>query len=217
VDLHVDRGRRVALVGPSGTGKTTIIEILLRFRDLDAGGYLAGGISVERLDPEAVRALIALAEEEAPLLDDSLAANLRLGDPAATDASLRAAMASVGLQSLLADLPDGLETRMGPRGRFVSGGERRRIALARALIADRPILIVDEPTAGLDPAAARAAVQTILRATADRGLLLVTHGTEGLEEVDEILVLGEGSVAERGTHTDLMAAGGVYAQLRSAP
>ncbi len=215
IDLILEPGRRVALVGASGAGKSTLTEVVMRFRELDEGSYRIGGTPVVDSDPADVRRLFALADEQAPLMDADLAENLRIADPAAGDGRLISTLESVGLGPLLARLPDGLATRMGPRGAFVSGGERRRIALARALLAHRPHLIVDEPTAGLDPEAARAAIGRILRAGADTGVLLITHGALGLEEMDEIVVLGDGRVVERGTHPELLAAGAAYARLQA--
>jgi ATP-binding cassette subfamily C protein CydCD len=213
IDLRLAPGRRVALVGASGSGKSTLIEVLLRFREIDAGAFLIDGIPASSLDPDDVRALIGVAGEEAVAVDDSLAANLRFGRPDADDDSLREVLDSVGLMDLLARLPDGLTTRIGPRGAFVSGGERRRIALARALLAGRPLLVVDEPTAGLDAAGAARAVAALLRASEGKGLLLVTHSTAGLEQMDEIVVLGGGRVVERGRYDRLVAAGGAFTRL----
>ena len=142
--------------------------------------------------------------------------NLLLARPNADPGQMAEAVRAAHLEWWLQSLPDGLDTRVGPGGTGVSGGERRRISLARALLADFPILIVDEPTAGLDPATAGAVVDEILAATAGRGLLLITHGTAGLEQMDEILVLERGRVHERGAHPELLAAGSTYARFWEA-
>jgi len=216
VDLRLQRGRRVALVGESGAGKSSVAQVLLRFRDLDAGDYLIGGIDARRLPGEMVRRVVGLAAEEAFLVEGTLADNLLLGRPEATPADLRRALVDARLSGWVESLPLGLDTPVGRGGMEVSGGERRRISLARALLAGFPVLIADEPTAGLDPETAAAVVSALLAGTAEHGLLLITHGTEGLEEMDEILVLDRGRVAERGTHRDLLAAGGRYARFGEA-
>ncbi|MBU1226693.1 MAG: ATP-binding cassette domain-containing protein, partial [Actinobacteria bacterium] len=212
VDLDLAPGRRVALVGESGAGKSSVAAALLRFRDIAAGSYSIGGTDVAHLTGEQVRRVVGAAGEDAHLLAASLRTNLSIADPDATDDTLTAALGAVHLGEWLTSLPDGLDTPIGPGGRPVSGGERRRISLARALLGGFPILIVDEPAAGLDTATARSVVDEIL--AVDRGVLLITHGTEGLASMDEIIVLDEGRVVERGTHRDLTAAGGRYAELQ---
>jgi ABC-type transport system involved in cytochrome bd biosynthesis fused ATPase/permease subunit len=142
--------------------------------------------------------------------------NLRIAVPDVSRHRAEQALRSVGLGPWLVGLERGLDTPVGERGAEVSGGERRRISLARALLYGFGVLIVDEPTAGLDPDAARRVVAEVLDAAAGRSVLLITHGTEGLERVDEILVLAEGRVVERGTHSELLTAGGPYATLRAA-
>ncbi|MBN2113106.1 MAG: thiol reductant ABC exporter subunit CydC [Acidimicrobiia bacterium] len=214
VDLRLQPGRRVALVGESGAGKSSVAQVLLRFRDLEAGTYLVGGSDARRLPGEAVRRVVGVAAEEAFLVEGTLADNLLLGRPEASPADLRRALTAARLDGWVEALPLGLGTPVGRRGVEVSGGERRRISLARALLAGFPVLIADEPTAGLDPETAAAVVSALLAGTTDHGLLLITHGAEGLEEMDEILVLDRGRVAERGTHRELLAAGGRYARFR---
>jgi len=214
IDLDLCPGRKVALVGESGAGKSSVAAALLRFRDIASGSFTVGGTDVGLLSAEQVRNVIGSAGEDAHLLAATVRDNLLIADPAATDGDLDAALRVVHLDGWAASLPDGLDTRIGPAGRAVSGGERRRISLARAMLRGFPILIVDEPTAGLDAATARSVVNEIL--AVGRGVLLITHGTEGLDRMDEILVLDEGSVVERGTHSELLGAGGLYARFREA-
>jgi len=197
VDLRLAPGRRVALVGPSGAGKTTIAETLLRFRSPERGSYLVGGVDAGLLDPAAIRTIVGIAAEDAHLVSGSVLDNLRLARPDATEQEATRFLERVGLGTWLAALPDGLATPVGERGRQVSGGERRRLALARALLAGFPILIVDEPTANLDPDTAASVVREVFAAAGDRGVLLITHGSEGLSDADEVVTLADGCVAKR--------------------
>ena len=220
VDLVLEPGRRVALVGESGAGKSSAALALMRFRDLEEGEYLVGGVDARKLAGAEVRRLAGLAAEEAFLLEGTLADNVLLGRPGAGPEEVGRALEAARLGPWVAGLPDGLSTPVGRGGAEVSGGERRRISLARALLAGFPILIADEPTAGLDSDAAAGVVAALVAAGESHGLLLITHGAEGLEAMDEILVLAGGRVAERGTHAALLAAGGGYARLwqaRAAP
>lgn len=210
VDLTLGPGHKVALVGESGAGKSTVAQALLRWRDLDEGEYLVGGVDARRLPGAAVRRLVGLAAEDAALVEGTLADNLLLGRPGATPDEVREALVGARLDRWAGSLPQGLATRIGPGGDEVSGGERRRISLARALLAGFPVLVADEPTAGLDPEAAAGVVAALLAAGEDRGLLLITHGAEGLEEMDEVVVLDRGRVVERGTHTALLERRGRY-------
>ena len=210
IDLDLHPGRKVAVVGESGAGKSSLAAALLRFREFASGSYTVGGIDVRLLGGEQVRGVVGLAGEDAHLLAGTVRDNLLLADPGATDDDLSDALRAVHLGEWAASLPEGLDTRIGPAGRPVSGGESRRISLARAMLGGFPILIADEPTAGLDPATARSVVDEIL--AVDRGVLLITHGTEGLDTMDEIIVLDAGRITERGTHQDLLAAGGLYSR-----
>lgn len=211
VDLLLAPGRRVALVGESGAGKSTVARALLRFQELDEGAYLVSGVDARRLSGETIRRRVGLAAEDAVLVEGTLAENLTLGRPGAGEAELRRALSAAHLDRWAATLPQGLATRLGPGGTPLSGGERRRLSLARALLAGFPVLVADEPTAGLDREAAAGVMTALLAAGEKQGLLLITHTTEGLEAMDEIIVLDRGRVIERGPHRRLLDRGGTYA------
>ena len=213
VDLHLSPGRRVALVGPSGAGKSTLADVLVRFLPADAGDATLDGVPMERLAADDVRRVVGLVEQNPYLFDTTLAENLRVGRRSATDGDLVDVLDRVGLGPWLAGLPDGLATAVGPRGARLSGGQSQRVAVARALLADFPILVLDEPDEHLDPPAADALMADLLALTVGRSTLLITHRLTGLERVDEIVVLDGGRVAERGTHDELLAAGGRYSGL----
>ena len=213
VDLQLPVGWRVALVGPSGAGKSTLAWILVRFLEYQDGAIALGGAPIERIAGDDLRRRVGLVDQDAYLFDTTIAENLRVGARQATDAQLVAAIRRVGLTDWLDGLPRGLETEVGAHGSRVSGGQRQRLALARALLADFPVLVLDEPAEHLDAAAADALTTDILTAAVDRSLLLITHRLAGLEAVDEIVVLDGGVVVERGTHHELLAADGRYAAL----
>jgi thiol reductant ABC exporter CydC subunit len=213
VDLQLSPGRRVALVGPSGAGKSTLADVLVRFLPADAGEATLDGVAMERLAADDVRRVVGLVEQSPHLFDTTLAENLRVGRRAATDAELAGVLTRVGLGPWLDGLPKGLSTAVGPMGGRLSGGQRQRVAVARALLANFPILVLDEPAEHLDPPAADALTVDLLRLTEGQSTLLITHRLAGLEQVDEIVVLDEGRVVERGTHRDLVTSGGRFAEL----
>jgi thiol reductant ABC exporter CydC subunit len=213
VDLDVLPGRQVAVVGPSGAGKSTLADVLVRFLPVDAGEATLDGVALERCSGDDVRRVVGLVEQSPHLFDTTLAENLRIGRRSASDAELSAIMERVGLGAWLDGLPDGLATRVGPGGTRLSGGQRQRVAVARALMADFPVLVLDEPAEHLEPAAADALTADLLALTADRSAVLITHRLRGLDAVEEIVVLEGGAVAERGTHADLLSRGGRYASL----
>jgi thiol reductant ABC exporter CydC subunit len=191
-DLRLPAGARVALVGPSGAGKTSIAEVLVRFRDLDGGRALLDGEDLGRYDQDDVRRAVRLCEQDAHLFTGTVRDNLLIGRPDATDAELRAALAVVGLGPWLAGLPAGLDSPVGESGAQVSGGERARIAVARTVLSDAPVLILDEPTAHLDATSARALIRDLLAATAGRSILMITHSRIGLDAFDAVLELRDG-------------------------
>jgi len=212
VDLDLAAGARVALVGPSGSGKTTLGWVLLRFLAYE-GSATIDGLEVARLGEDDVRRTVGMVEQEPHVFAGTLAANLRLARPAASDEELLDALARVRLDAWVASLPEGLDTHLGESGSRVSGGERQRLGLARALLADFQVLILDEPAEHVEPDAARAILADLLDAARGRTVLVITHELSGLEAFDEVLVLETGSVAERGTHEQLLARGGLYAGL----
>lgn len=198
VDLTLRRGRRVALVGPSGAGKSTIAEVLTALRPLQQGRALLDGIPLDELAGDDVRALVGLVEQQPYLFATSIRENLRLAAPDAVDAALLDVLDRVRLGAWVGQLPEGLDTQVGDEGARLSGGQRRRLALARILLRDPPLLVLDEPTGDLDPVTARAVRRELLQATADRGVLLITHELPAADEVDEVIVLHRGRVVHHG-------------------
>ena len=213
VDLSLPAGRRVAIVGPSGAGKSTLAAVLLRFLNYQAGSVRLGGTSIDRLAGADVRTVIGLVGQDAHLFDATIAENLTVGKRDATDDELRNVADRVGLLPWLDDLPQGLATAVGAHGARLSGGQRQRVAVGRALLADFPILVLDEPAEHLDPGAADALTADVLDVAGDRSLVLITHRLAGLESVDEILVMDAGQVVECGTHFELLDRGGRYSSL----
>ena len=186
-DLTLEPGKRVALVGPSGAGKTTVTNLLLRFLDPEEGRVLIDGRDLREYRQEDARTTFALAGQDAHLFDSTIRENLRLARPDATEAELREALARARILPWVDSLEDGLDTLVGEEGLQLSGGQRQRLVLARALLSDAPVLLLDEPTAHLDPATAESLVSDVLNAADGRSVLLVTHRTEGLELVDEVV------------------------------
>jgi ATP-binding cassette subfamily C protein CydCD len=208
LDLTLEEGRRIAVVGPSGSGKTTLAQVLLRFLDAHTGTYTLAGVDACALDGDDVRALVGLCAQDAHLFDSSLRENLLLARKDAGEDDLRAALGRARLLDWADSLPDGLDTLVGEHGARLSGGQRQRLALARALLADFPVLVLDEPAEHLDLATADALTADLLAATEGRTTLLITHRLAGLEAVDEVIVLDRGRVVQRGRYEDLVATEG---------
>jgi ATP-binding cassette, subfamily C, bacterial CydC len=188
-DLRLEPGRKVALVGPSGAGKTTVANLLLRFLDPEAGRVTLGGRDLREYRQEDVRRTIAVAAQDAHLFSTSIRENVRLARPEATDAEVEEALRRARVWDWVESLPERADTLVGEEGRELSGGQRQRVAIARALLAQAPVLVLDEPTAHLDPETADSVVADALAAADDRTVLLITHRPEGLDLVDEIVTL----------------------------
>ncbi|MFJ3922403.1 thiol reductant ABC exporter subunit CydD [Streptomyces sp. NPDC090022] len=213
IDLTLEAGRRVAVVGPSGSGKTTLAQVLLRFVDVREGAYTVGGVDAHALDGDDVRRVVGLCAQDAHVFDSSVRENLRLARTGASEDELRAALAAARLLDWADGLPDGLDTLVGEHGERISGGQRQRLALARALLADFPVLVLDEPAEHLDVATADALTADLLAATRGRTTVLITHRLAGLEEVDEVIVLDGGAVVQRGGYEELAAADGALRRM----
>jgi ATP-binding cassette, subfamily B, bacterial len=212
VTLRVAPGERVALVGASGAGKSTIARLLLRFGDPESGTVRIDGHDLRELQLASLRRNVALLLQETLVLYGSVRENIAYARPDATDAEVEAAARAAGAHEFIARLPDGYGSDLGERGRRLSGGQRQRIAIARALLADAPVLVLDEPTTGLDAELA-ASLGGLMR---DRTALVISHDLVLTRDADLILVLDEGRVVERGRHDELVALGATYARLWDA-
>lgn len=209
VSFRLRPGERVAVVGPSGSGKSTLAAVLMGFLPYE-GSVTLSGVELRDADGDDVRRRVGLLTQDAHVFDTTIADNIRIGRPEATDAEISTAAAAAQLDPWISTLPLGMDTRVGAFGSEVSGGERQRIALARLLLGDRPLVILDEPTEHLDGATADALADTLSTALRHSTVLLVTHRLRGVEGFDRILEIGGGCVVADGTHEELMGLGGWY-------
>ena len=209
----VERGRTVALVGPSGAGKTTVFQLLQRFYDVSGGSIALDGVDLRDAALADLRARIALVPQEPVIFSGTLLENIRYGRANATDDEVRAAAAAAFVDEFVARLPDGYATQVGERGVRLSGGQRQRIAIARAMLKNAPLLLLDEATSALDAASERAVQAALERAMHGRTTLVIAHRLATVQRADRILVLDQGRLVDAGTHAELIARGGLYAQL----
>jgi ATP-binding cassette subfamily B protein len=213
VSFAIDPGQMVALVGPSGAGKTTITSLVSRFYDVTGGAVLVGGRDVRTVTQESLHHAIGVVTQDAHLFHDTIRANLLYARPGATPLELEEALRAAQIGDLISSLPDGLDTVVGDRGYRLSGGEKQRLAIARLLLKAPSIVVLDEATAHLDSESEAAVQRALATALSDRTSLVIAHRLSTVRNADLILVVESGRIAERGTHGQLLAAGGTYADL----
>ncbi len=213
ISFNLAPGRRVAIVGPSGAGKTSLVHLLLRFWDYQTGSIELGGHNLRRYRPDDVRQLISVVSQQTHLFNGTIRDNLLLARPQASQVEIVQAAQQAHLHHFIQTLPGGYDTWVGEQGVRLSGGERQRLAIARTLLRNAPLLLLDEPTAHLDPLIEAEVMQDIRTLMAGRTTLLITHRLIGLETMDEILVLQAGRIVERGQHHELIQAQGLYSHL----
>ncbi len=213
VSLAVEPGETVAIVGPSGAGKTSIFQLLLRYYDPQSGRVLVDGIDARAADPAALRKRLGLVAQDPTIFGATAADNIRFGRPDASDAEIRAAAEAAAAHGFIAALPQGYDTPLGPRGVTLSGGQRQRIAIARAILRDAPILLLDEATSALDAESEHAVQQALERLSRGRTTLVVAHRLATVRRADRILVMEAGRIVAAGTHDSLVRGGGLYARL----
>ncbi len=212
IDLHIEAGQTIALVGASGAGKTTLVNLLPRFTNPGLGSITLDGVDLREWQLSALRAQFAVVSQHVVLINDSVAANVALGKDI-DRARVRRCLEDANLGALLAELPDGLDTLLGHNAMQMSGGQRQRLAIARALYKDAPILILDEATSALDGESEQAVQQALARLKANRTSLIIAHRLSTIQHVDRIVVMDAGRIIESGTHEALLAQGGAYQHL----
>ncbi|WIN00583.1 ABC transporter ATP-binding protein [Actinoplanes oblitus] len=215
VSAVVQKGSRVAFVGPSGAGKSTILQLIARFHDPYSGSVKLGGIDLKMLASEQLAQNVSMVFQDVYLFDGTISDNVRMGRPDATSEELSAAARSAHLTEVIDRLPQGWETRVGEGGAALSGGERQRVSIARALLKDAPVLLLDEPTAALDPASEVAVQSALDGLMVGRTVVMVAHRLRTVRHVDRIYFVEEGNIVESGTHHELLARGGRYAKFWS--
>ena len=213
VSFDVPAGSTLALVGPSGGGKSTCASLIPRFWDVTAGRVLVGGVDVRDIDPHELMDHVAFVFQTNKLFRQTLADNVRAARPDATDAEVRAALAAAQCDDIVAKLPQGIDTMLGAGGAYLSGGEVQRVALARAILKDAPIVVLDEATAFADPENEALIQRAFARLACDRTVIMIAHRLSTVVNADKIVVLDQGRVAESGTHEALLAKGGLYARM----
>ncbi|MDX3537486.1 ABC transporter ATP-binding protein [Streptomyces sp. MB09-01] len=211
LSLSLPQGQRLAVVGPSGSGKSTFLQLLARFYDVDAGAVRVGGVDVRAVDPRVLMEQFAIVFQDVYLFDGTIEENVRLGRPDADEAEVRAAATAARLDEVIERLPGGWSTRVGEGGALLSGGERQRVSIARALLKDAPVVLLDEVTSALDPVNEAAVHAGIERLMAGRTVVMVAHRMRTVRRADRVVFLDGGRIVEEGSHDELLRLGGRYA------
>ncbi|NEQ97745.1 MAG: ABC transporter ATP-binding protein [Cyanothece sp. SIO2G6] len=213
ISFTIPPGSTTALVGPSGSGKTTITNLIARFWDVDQGSVTLGGADIRQIPSNTLLAQMTMVFQEVYLFHDTIFENIRFGNPNATDTQVMAAAQAAQCHEFINQLPDGYQTRVGEGGATLSGGEKQRISIARAILKDAPIVLLDEATASIDPENERLIQQSIQALSANKTLIVIAHRLTTIAAADQILVLDRGQIVERGTHKTLIATEGLYQRL----
>lgn len=211
--LRAEAGQTTALVGASGAGKSTLFNLLTRLVDPTEGSVRIGGVEAREMTLEDLRGLFSVVSQDALLFDETLRENILLGRVDVTDSHLREVLDAAHVSDFLGQLPDGLDTMVGPRGSALSGGQRQRVAIARALLRKSPVLLLDEATSALDAQSERVVQQALDRLSGGRTTLVIAHRLSTVRDADKIVVMDQGRVVDEGTHEELLARGGIYANL----
>jgi ATP-binding cassette subfamily B protein len=211
--LEVPHGEKVGLVGFSGGGKTTITRLLLRFVDIESGGILLGGQRIDEIPQAALRRSIAYVPQDPSMFHRSIADNIRIGRPDATDDDVRHAAKLAHAAEFIETLPLGYKTLVGERGVKLSGGQRQRVAIARAILKDAPVLVLDEATSSLDSESEALIQEALWTLMVTRTAIVIAHRLSTVKRMDQLIVLDRGRIVEKGSHAELLAEGGIYAAL----